>query len=258
METPRIETTRYPVPLAGRVLTDTPWHMPVHVHKFHHQTIIVLEGTIRVAMAGQVHVGRPGAVLFYPQGIAHEEWGEPESEGRFRTLFIGWERRIVRMSVSHWPSRVLDHNGRLTWLAGWMHELMREQGPRRDDALRSLMRAMAFEHSRLTAGPSGPPEPIVAATRYLREHLRDPLRLDDLANAAGLSRFHFARLFRQATGLSPMHYLAQARIDAARHLLRMTALPQREIARQLGFGDEYQFSRTFRRLTGHAPGTERH
>src|SRR5262245_27865107 len=55
---------------------------------------------------------------------------------------------------------------------------------------------------------------------YVDAHLGDPLRLPDLAAAAGLTRMHFAAQFRVAVGIRPHHYVLQRRIDRACELLR--------------------------------------
>lgn len=84
----------------------------------------------------------------------------------------------------------------------------------------------------------------------MERHLGGPLSLDDLARAACVSRFHFARLFRVSTGHSPMAYLQLLRIERAKELLREDRVPIADIALLLGFCDQSHFSRAFRRVTG--------
>ncbi|MBA2482710.1 MAG: helix-turn-helix transcriptional regulator, partial [Planctomycetes bacterium] len=92
--------------------------------------------------------------------------------------------------------------------------------------------------------------PIVEAVR--REPER-PWRVAGLARTAGLPVDRFTRRFRAATGASPREFLVQARLDAAKALLRMSDLPIGEIATRLGFCDIYHFSRRFRDHVGCAP-----
>lgn len=75
------------------------------------------------------------------------------------------------------------------------------------------------------------------------------------AMAAGLrlSPEHFSRLFKQATGLSPMELILETRLSHARHLLRESSLSVGEIAERLGYGDVYFFSRQFKQKTGLSP-----
>jgi len=88
---------------------------------------------------------------------------------------------------------------------------------------------------------------------YIERHLGDEISLSAIARVAGMSRFHFARLFRASMGQSPMAYLLRQRIERAKGLLRAGELPICEIAMLLGFSDQSHFSRTFRKLTGTTP-----
>ena len=63
----------------------------------------------------------------------------------------------------------------------------------------------------------------------------EPLTLDDLAAEAGISKFHFARLFRQSTGTTPHVFVLQVRLEAACRLLTETNLRIKQIAAQTGF-----------------------
>lgn len=91
------------------------------------------------------------------------------------------------------------------------------------------------------------------ACSFIAENLGEHFTLDDLARQAGVSRFHFARLFRVSTGYSPMAYLVKSRIERAKQLLLQDDRAVCEIAAVLGFCDQSHLTRTFRRLTGLTP-----
>lgn len=88
---------------------------------------------------------------------------------------------------------------------------------------------------------------------YIREHLSESFTLADLARAACISRFHFARLFRASTGNSPMEYVLNARMAAAKEMLVRGDQKIAATAAALGFFDQSHFTRTFRRVTGVSP-----
>jgi transcriptional regulator GlxA family with amidase domain len=71
---------------------------------------------------------------------------------------------------------------------------------------------------------------------WLLEHLEHPAGLDELARRARMSKRTLTRRFRDETGLSPMQWLNQQRLDHARYLLENTGLPIDQIAEQAGFG----------------------
>ncbi len=81
--------------------------------------------------------------------------------------------------------------------------------------------------------------------------------LGELAAAAGLSRFHFLRRFKRATGTTPWRYLTDLRLAKARSLLADPAMSVREAAAAAGFADPAYFSRLFRRRTGTTPSAYR-
>lgn len=83
----------------------------------------------------------------------------------------------------------------------------------------------------------------------------DPLDLDDLAAAAGFSRYHFAREFRAAFGETPRGYLSRRRVERAKALLAGANLTVTEICMVVGFSSLGSFSRRFTELVG-CPPTE--
>jgi AraC family transcriptional regulator len=80
------------------------------------------------------------------------------------------------------------------------------------------------------------------------------VRLAQLAAAAGLSTYHFARAFKLTTGETPHGYLGRRRIEEARRLLRETRLPIAEIAARVGFASQAHLTTRFRQVTGVTPG----
>ncbi|GKU80444.1 AraC family transcriptional regulator [Paenibacillus sp. L3-i20] len=83
--------------------------------------------------------------------------------------------------------------------------------------------------------------------RYIDEHYTQELSIEKLSGIAGLSRFHFSRLFKLLTGRTVTEYITAARLDRADYLLRHTPLTVSEVASATGFNDIYYFSRTFKK-----------
>jgi len=94
------------------------------------------------------------------------------------------------------------------------------------------------------------------ALRDLHEHLAQPWTVETLAERAGMSRASFAAKFRSKTGIPPLEYLTQRRIDAARLLLRED-LAIAEVANRVGYESAISFARAFQRLVGMPPGAFR-
>jgi AraC family transcriptional regulator len=93
-----------------------------------------------------------------------------------------------------------------------------------------------------------------AVVEYIEEHLDASPTLEQMAAVARLSPYHFARQFKQATGLPPHQYVLQRRVARAKHLLQGgTDLSLAEVAAHAGFSDQSQFSHHFKRLIGVTP-----
>jgi AraC-like DNA-binding protein len=80
-----------------------------------------------------------------------------------------------------------------------------------------------------------------------------PLEVDDLARAAGLSRAHFSREFKQAFGVSPHAYLLTRRLERAAALLRVTDRSVAEICMDVGLQSVGSFTTSFKRMFGQTP-----
>ena len=87
---------------------------------------------------------------------------------------------------------------------------------------------------------------IGRALELISHHYAEPVSIDKLATESGVSKFHFARLFQQATGTTPYRHLLDTRLKAAKQLLLTTDLSISEVARKCGFGRPNHFTTQFR------------
>ena len=74
-----------------------------------------------------------------------------------------------------------------------------------------------------------------------------------MAGAAGLSRFHFGRIFKRQVGLSPARFVEHARIEQAKRLIADGRMPLAGVAQAVGFADQSHFTRRFRAQEGCTP-----
>jgi AraC family transcriptional regulator len=92
---------------------------------------------------------------------------------------------------------------------------------------------------------------------FIEEHLAEDVSLTALAALANLSRYHFARLFKQSFGAPPHRYHMARRMERARCLLQRPELSVTEVGIQIGFRETSSFTRAFRKFTGLAPSAYR-
>ncbi len=94
-------------------------------------------------------------------------------------------------------------------------------------------------------------------TDWMAEHFTEEINLEQLAAQAGLSKFHFHRLFKSATGISPSRYHINLRMDEAKRLLRETKQSVMDVAIEVGYTNPSHFAQLFRRETGLSPSDYR-
>jgi len=90
-------------------------------------------------------------------------------------------------------------------------------------------------------------------TDFIQAHLSQNLSLEALAQQAGFSPYHFARLFRQMTGESPHHFVLRQRVERAQQLLKETNAPLAQVAIESGFANQSHLTRVFKQQRGLTP-----
>ncbi|TFH86887.1 AraC family transcriptional regulator [Billgrantia azerbaijanica] len=116
-------------------------------------------------------------------------------------------------------------------------------------ATRLVQRAGQFQPGGRVSRPDAL---LLHAKEYILAHLEADLSLDEISQAAHLSKYHFLRLFRRQFGITPHQYVLSCRINAARNALEAGVAPS-EVAFRYGFTDLSHFNRRFKRIYGKTP-----
>ncbi|HEY5769132.1 MAG TPA: AraC family transcriptional regulator [Terrimicrobium sp.] len=166
-------------------------------------------------------------------------------------------------------AQLRDVSGFMDATLDWLLERLRGELMRRKASLlfvQGIAQAIAIHLARNYAvtidesqcgSPSLPGYKLRQITDWMAEHVAEDLSLAQLAAQAGLSKFHFHRLFKSATGVSPSHYHIHLRMDAARRLLRETKKSIVAVALDVGCANPSHFAQLFRRETGLSPSDYR-
>ena len=101
------------------------------------------------------------------------------------------------------------------------------------------------------------PDGILKTVRYLKENLAKEVYLDDVAEEAGMSKFHFCRIFKDHVGMTPMQFLTVNRIERAKALMRKEGASITSVVYKVGFNDVSEFNRQFKKVTGKTPSAFR-
>lgn len=238
------------------------------------EILFLLDGATAYEFAGQKPVMLHGGhFLVVPPGLVHRGMQDMRSPSTIcglalktsrpsawkNTTFTAADLRRLRKALANAGQKVHPFNLALRWL---VRRLMEETGnypanPQRAEAgaaLRSLICAVLVESMRqMLVPPTVPREFIAAAITYLRDHLSEPVRMDDLVRHVGFSRARMFDMFKAQTGLTPNDYLQRLRVEQAQEQLRQTDRSITDIALAAGFNSGQYFSTVFARYTGVSP-----
>ncbi len=190
-------------------------------------------------------------------------------------------QRIVLAMDPEWLRRfVLDHTGsmdvgRMTFFLGRdektlatavtaLYRALQEPQPMTslfvDSAAQFIAASVLRDHCNLSESPFttvAPRRRLKRVLDYIHENYTADIQLAELADEAGLSAFHFSRVFKEATGMSPRQYVIKLRMDEACRLLKKSSLDVLEISSRVGYESVSHFSSLFKRHMGISPAAYR-
>lgn len=204
----------------------------------------------------------PGALLLGNAGDAYEV-SHQHGEGD-RCLAFHFEPGLFeRIAHDAGASRARFDRPRMPSLRALAPLILRTSlAVERRDSLEEIALELAGSVIRLSAAARAQSPRAVSAhdtgrvARVIRElegSIAEPHPLADLAQSAGLSRYHFLRTFKAVTGVTPHQWLIRARLREAARRLAASKQPVTEIALDAGFDDLSNFIRTFRAEFGASP-----
>ncbi len=234
------------------------WNSTLHTHR-HAEMFFVMEGEGSFQLRhGGFRVAARDLVIINP-GVAHCETSRPESPlgyivlgvdglqmdadelGYVRARFRrGWEAVNVCLRLMLQEARAAEE--------GWEAVCQR---------LLEVILLRALRRSELSlasaSAAQGESRECDLVRRYIDEHFKENLSLDQLAELAHINKYYLVHAFRKAYGTSPINYLNSRRIQESRFLLSNSDHSLTQISRILGFSSPSYFSQSFRRAEGMSP-----
>ncbi|MDD5687366.1 MAG: AraC family transcriptional regulator [Elusimicrobia bacterium] len=230
----------------GHADPDPNWGGDNHYHPYH-EMVVILNGSMYVKILKKNICANTGDILFYHEGVNHNE--HPDSSNPPEFIYFIWKEK-GKLEI---PVLTHDINQKIRFLAQWVH-----QKSQPFSLHRSLLQKKIFEvilAELIEISKSKEEHPIISDIRsFITDNLKKHLTLEDLASYAGMSKNHFLRKYKKLTGLTPMDDLRILRVETAKNMIFTTDLPLKVISKEVGFIDEYQFSRIFKNHFGTPPG----
>ncbi len=208
----------------------------------------VLRGWFEYASRGAATLAGPGALLL---GNAGEAFSVRHADtGGNRRLVVTLNEDIIKEVASdagvppRFSATVIPPGASATYAGGLIRAISRgddhAQYPLADSVLRAFQpqptgRITSLDRTR-----------VQNVVRYIEAHLDQPCSLQSLAGIAGVSRYHFVRIFSHVVGVTPNRYLANVRMRAAADQLMTTKTPIAQVIYDVGFNDISYFYACFR------------
>ncbi|WP_137885222.1 AraC family transcriptional regulator [Pseudomonas sp. 2FE] len=237
-----------------------------HVHEGYVITVIE-SGAQYFRHRGSEHLAPMGSMVLINPDELHTGSKAHESGWRYRGFYPEFEQLNtlldeLGLAKNGWPVFTCSvlHDAQMTARFNALHRLLEQPGCvlQQQTAWRETLLLLLQRHARVPEAPAAGREPqaVRRAKELLGAQLSEPPSLEQLAAAVNLSPFHFARVFRRATGLPPHAWLKQRRLEQARALLKSGCAPV-GVAVQLGFADQSHLTRQFKQAYGVGPGEYR-
>jgi AraC-like DNA-binding protein len=249
----------YTVPRAGHLVAG-PEHLVARRHFPGHELILCRRGQGWVRIAGRVHPVRPGELVWINCHHPHEHGAmksDPWEVYWIRTEGPRLEQMCRILAVTANPVFTgFDHRA-----AGALYReifgLMGGNAPEAPALIHARVAqlvALAFCARQRQPGPDVVvPAVLSKPVDRMRLFYFERHTVAGLAQLAGMSPTHFARVFKATFGTSPIDWLRRERISQAKRRLAETTAAIKEVAEQVGYGDRYFFSKDFRQHTGLSP-----
>lgn len=247
-----VDVDRSPAPAFGLAENLTPFRSDWHAHE-KHQILYALSGTLHLEVASGAWLLPPRRAAFLAAGTRHLVWAERPVE--LRTVYLAphmlacldWDCRVF--SVSPLAREMLLYAMR------WPHESHPDDPLARPFflALAALAAEWAVQDAYPFHLPAARSDELRRATEHALARLGDPLAIEDLARAAGVSTRTLARRFADEMQTSFRGWLHTARMLRAMDLLAAPEARVTEVALEVGFESLSAFSSSFSAFVGENP-----
>jgi AraC-like DNA-binding protein len=222
------------------------------------------EGIYKDAFGKRTPIKRGDAILVFP-GVPH--WYGPQKNQIFDETYVAFEGPLFDQWFSTGilnPTQPLRHLGEkiddsASWLLLWIEKYAETKEPSKQiRMLTGLISFFAEIACQELAPQKSSDEWLNRAKAELTYDLKEELDLKTISERMNMGYEAFRKRFHSQSGISPLRFRNEKRIEAAKSLLQYA--PQtsnRELAEALGFSDEFHFSKRFRNYAGLSPNEYR-
>ena len=217
---------------------------------------VIEQGAERFRYRGSEHFAGSGCIVLMNPDVMHTGRAASAGGWAYRMAYIDEEVLAAVGGEPQWwfPHVVTDGDRvRAERLSGILRAMWEAGEPLAFDSLLALLVDELRPHARVVPTRRDRARPrFDRVVDYMRTHLAESVRLEDLASVAGLSPFHFLRTFRDLHHSTPQQMLMALRLHAAKEQLAR-GRPPAAVAADTGLSDQAHLTRAFARRYGTTP-----
>lgn len=226
---------------------------------------VVERGAEEFYYRGNTHVAPAGSIVVINPGEVHTGQAADESGWSYRMLYpeVDLVQKAALEVSSRWQNipdfaSPVIKDKHMVGVIKNLHIILEKSTAtlERESYFISTLAQLIARHADgqfKIQSATGTHRAVMRAREFLETHYAENLSLEQLAQIAHLSPYHFIRVFRQMVGLPPHAYLTQVRVERAKTLLEQ-GIPIVQVAADTGFVDQSHLTRRFKRIVGVTPG----
>lgn len=233
----------------------------------HHEIIYICEGNGHIVIGKNRYPLKKGMLFYIPPGV--QQTIEPRSENpeHYMTVhFSGWRmmldpdgtwkyRENIQILRQPLAQKITDYPP-LEELFGKLLDTWNDKGPSYEFVATTLLRQLLIlvtQNNMKQSKNQAISLKIDRIIEYMRQNINKKITSEELSDIAKLSTFYLSRTFKEATGYPIIMYFNKMKIEKAKELLIEGNKKVKEVAYELGYTNEFYFSRMFKRVEGLSP-----
>jgi len=233
----------------------------------HHEMIFVCEGNDHIVIGENRYPMKKGMLFYIPPGVQQSIEPRAQNSEHYMTVHFSGSRMVLgpdgkwkcreNIQTLRQPSaqKITDYTP-LEELFEKLLDTWNDKGPSYEFVAATLLRQLLIwvsqnnikQHKNYAISLK-----IDRIIEYMRKNINSKVTLEELSGIAGLSIFYLSRTFKEATGYPIITYFNKMKIEKAKELLIEGNKKVKEVAYELGYTNEFYFSRMFKRVEGLSP-----
>ncbi|WP_170311681.1 AraC family transcriptional regulator [Vallitalea okinawensis] len=241
------------------------WSVPTRTIN-DHELVLILEGKGSFTIEEKEYSVQPGMLFYFYPDLIHS--GETRLDEPMHFLAVHFSFAFASYSGNEYtidtspyklplkPVNQLHHYYQIQQVFEHLYKTWLEKGSSYQWQSKILFQEFLFK---VLYDLKNPPQNYTNVNRikhvlnYINKHYTEHINISQLCSMVQLSRGHFTKIFKHTTGKTPVEHINQVRIEHAKDLLTSTTLPIKDLSRQIGFNDEFYFTRVFKQYEGCSP-----